>query len=66
MGAFATGFLLYGIALIYGVTGAFHLHTIADYVVAERGNYPMMFYTGILFILIGLSFKVSAFPFQKY
>ena len=64
MGAFATGFLLYGIALIYGVTGAFHLHTIADYVVAERGNYPMMFYTGILFILIGISFKVSAFPFQ--
>jgi NADH-quinone oxidoreductase subunit N len=64
MGAFATGFLLYGIALIYGVTGAFHLHTIADYVAAQNGNYPTMFYTGILFILIGMSFKVSAFPFQ--
>lgn len=64
MGAFASGFLLYGIALIYGVTGAFHLHTIADYVNLNTGNYPMMFYTGILLVLIGLSFKVSAFPFH--
>lgn len=64
MGAFATGFLLYGIALIYGATGAFHLHTIADFVKTCQGNYPPLFYTGIIFLLIGLSFKVSAFPFQ--
>jgi len=64
MGAFATGFLLFGIALIYGVTGAFHLHSIADYVQANNGNYPPMFYAGITLVGIGMLFKVSGFPFH--
>jgi len=64
MGSFATGFLLFGISLIYGVTGSFHLHTISDYVHALNGNYPPMFYAGIVLIGIGLAFKVSGFPFH--
>jgi len=64
MGAFATGFLLFGVALIYGCSGGFHLNTIHDYVVAMNGNFPIMFYAGILMMMIGMAFKVSAVPFH--
>jgi len=64
MGAFATGFLLFGVALIYGCVGSFHLYTIADYVTAMHGTFPKMFYVGVLMMLIGMAFKVSAVPFH--
>jgi len=64
MGAFATGFLLFGVALVYGCVGSFHLYLIHDYVVAMNGNFPTMFYVGILMMMIGMSFKVSAVPFH--
>lgn len=64
MGSFATGFLLMGIALVYGVTGAFHLHTIADYVRTMNGQYPPMFYLGVVLIFCAMAFKVSAAPFH--
>lgn len=64
MGAFATGFLLFGIALIYGVTGAFNLKQIAVFVQSNVNTLPTMFYAGVLFMLIGLAFKVSAAPFH--
>lgn len=64
MGSFATGFLLMGIALIYGATGLFHLHKIAAYAVTNAGSLPGFFYAGILMILVGMAFKVSAVPFH--
>ena len=64
MGSFATGFLLFGIALIYGATGSFHLSKIAAFVVESKGQIPTFFYGGVLMMLIGLSFKVSAAPFH--
>ena len=64
MGAFATGFLLFGIALIYGSTGSFNLNEIKDFVSAHHGSVPSIFYAGVLLMLIGLSFKVSAAPFH--
>lgn len=64
MGAFATGFLLFGIALIYGVTGAFNLKQIAVFVQSNVDTLPVMFYAGVLLMLIGLAFKVSAAPFH--
>ncbi|MEK6615333.1 MAG: NADH-quinone oxidoreductase subunit N [Bacteroidota bacterium] len=76
MGAFATGFLLFGIALLYGFFGTFDLHEIQRNmgVMEEMKNgkvgYPtfehssVLLYGGILFMLIGLSFKVSAVPFH--
>ncbi len=63
MGAFATGFLLFGITLIYGVVGSFNLSQIQHHV-SEVGNLPLMFYAGVVMIMIGLGFKVSAFPFH--
>lgn len=64
MGAFATGFLLFGITLIYGSTGSFDLTEIKNFVTSHQGTVPSIFYAGVLLMLIGLSFKVSAAPFH--
>ena len=63
MGAFATGILLFGITLIYGATGSFKLQKIAEFA-ASDANHNMLFYTGILLIMVGLGFKISAVPFH--
>ncbi len=63
MGAFATGFLLFGIVLIYGATGSFDLGEISA-AVSGSTAIPSIFYGGVLLMLIGLSFKVSAAPFH--
>ena len=64
MGSFATGFLLFGIALIYGVTMSFDLPTIGMFVANHSGSLPKLFYVGMLMMFIGLAFKVSAVPFH--
>jgi len=64
MGAFATGFLLFGITLIYGVTGSFNLGLIQQYTTDHMDQLPVMFYAGVVMIMVGLGFKVSAFPFH--
>ncbi len=64
MGAFASGFLLFGITLIYGVSGSFDLVQIAAYVSKNPGAIPPLFYAGGLLMLVGMSFKVSAAPFH--
>jgi NADH-quinone oxidoreductase subunit N len=64
MGAFSTGFLLFGIALIYGSTGSFNLETIRNWVVQNPHSIDPMFYAGILLIVVGLCFKVGAAPFH--
>lgn len=63
MGAFATGFLLFGITLIYGQTGSFNLQQIAQYF-SSQNETGIMAVAGVLMILIGLSFKISAVPFH--
>jgi NADH-quinone oxidoreductase subunit N len=64
MGSFATGFLLFGMALIYGAAASFNLVKIAEYVqtTSAHGQTPMFVYTGILLMMVGLMFKVSAAP----
>ncbi|MGY4383160.1 NADH-quinone oxidoreductase subunit N [Pedobacter sp. UYP24] len=64
MGAFSTGFLLFGITLIYGATGSFDLHTINQYLVGHYHDISPMFYPGVILLLIGLSFKIGAAPFH--
>ena len=63
MGAFATCFLLFGIALVYGQTASFNLNGIANALSHNTGNKAMI-YTGIFMIMIAMSFKVSAAPFH--
>ncbi len=64
MGAFATGFLLFGIALIYGSTGTFDIYQINIFA-AEHGA-DTMFIMGALLMLCGLAFKVSLAPFHMW
>ncbi|SEL52165.1 NADH-quinone oxidoreductase subunit N [Parapedobacter koreensis] len=64
MGAFSTGFLLFGITLLYGASGSFDLAAIKDYVVANPQGVSPLFYAGILLLIVGLGFKVGAAPFH--
>jgi NADH-quinone oxidoreductase subunit N len=66
LGAFASGFLVYGIALIYGATGTTNLHQIAT-VIGERGltGSPLLL-AGLGLLLVGLGFKMSAVPFHMW
>jgi NADH-quinone oxidoreductase subunit N len=64
MGAFATGFLLYGIALIYGATGSTNLNLISEYLAGQPGEWPAYLIGGGFLLLIGFAFKVGAAPFH--
>ncbi len=64
MGAFSTGFLLFGITLIYGATGSFDLTAIQKYLVDNVHSVSPLFYPGVILIMIGLCFKVGAAPFH--
>jgi len=64
MGAFSTGILLFGIALIYGTTGSFDLIEIGQWTAANQNTIPMIYKVGIIFILVAMAFKVGAVPFH--
>ncbi|WP_231490639.1 NADH-quinone oxidoreductase subunit N [Pedobacter sp. Leaf170] len=64
MGAFSTGFLLFGITLIYGATGSFDLDKIQAYLVDNSKAISPIFYPGVILMMIGLCFKVGAAPFH--
>jgi len=63
MGSFATGILLFGVAMIYGATGSFDIS--AGTILSQAAlPYKIFFYVGIVFTLIGLLFKISGAPFH--
>ncbi len=64
MGSFSTGFLLFGIALIYGATASFDLSEIAAFVKLKSAITNYILICGVLMILVGLLFKVAAAPFH--
>jgi NADH-quinone oxidoreductase subunit N len=65
LGAFATGFLLYGIAMIYGATHTTNLEIIVDKF--NISNYNSLYLTiGLGLLVIGLCFKIAAFPFHQW
>ncbi len=61
LGAFSTGFLLYGMALLYGATGSMYLPEIA-----QAASSSMLFVAGAALLLIGFFFKISAVPFHMW
>ena len=64
MGAFTTGIMLFGMALLYGATGSFTLAGIGNYAANPQSGLSLLLYVGLLMLLIGLLFKVSAAPFH--
>ncbi len=65
LGAFATGFVVYGIALVYGATGATALGGIAAAVAAGTFTKYLLL-IGAALILVGFGFKVAAVPFHMW
>jgi NADH-quinone oxidoreductase subunit N len=65
LGAFATGFLLYGIALVYGATGSTNITAIGETVAAGNANAGLLT-IGIAMLTIGFGFKVAAVPFHMW
>lgn len=61
LGAFSTGFLLYGIALIYGATGQTNLTE-----VAAAAQPTLLFLLGAGLLLVGIFFKIAAVPFHMW
>ncbi len=62
LSALSSGLLLYGCSLIYGFSGSTNFQTISEQIISN--SYGLTF--GIVFILVGLAFKISAVPFHMW
>jgi len=65
LGAFASGFFLYGVALVFGATGSTSLDRIAAAAAAGAGRDPL-FVIGAGLLLVGFGFKISSVPFHMW
>lgn len=65
LGSLASGLLLYGISLVYGYTGTMEYHGLIN-AVRSVDALPMGLVVGIVFILVGLCFKLSIVPFHMW
>ncbi len=81
LGAFASGFLLYGIALTYGATGTMSIEQLLNTIRTDLGvisqsgqgtivlvgqNPNLMLFAGMTLIIVGLAFKISLVPFHQW
>lgn len=64
MGAFASSFILFGIALVYGAIGSFDIQTIIAVAGSKAESLPVWFNIGFVMIAIGLFFKAGVVPFH--
>lgn len=65
LGALASGMLLYGMSMIYGMTGSLDLSTIGKALMGVNTHNPVLI-LGLVFIVSGLAFKFGAVPFQMW
>jgi len=65
LGAFSTGFVIYGVALIYGATGSTNMSAILATLMQSEVNMTLLA-IGTALVLIGLGFKVAAVPFHMW
>jgi NADH-quinone oxidoreductase subunit N len=66
LGAFASAFLLYGIALTYGQVGSTSLAEVRDHVASLGGAFPALLLVALGLMLVGLGFKVALVPFHMW
>ncbi len=64
LGAIASGMLLYGISMLYGVTGSLELAAVATAI--ETSEHTALTVFGLVFVLIGVAFKLGAVPFHMW
>ena len=64
LGALASGFLLYGMSMIYGATGSLEIADIAREASAAHGSKVFVF--GVIFLVVGIGFKFGAVPFHMW
>ncbi len=66
LGALASGILLYGISIFYGITGTLDITTLATSIKAQAASNPVLLAFALTFIVVGLSFKLGAVPFHMW
>lgn len=65
LGALASGFLLYGISMLYGATGSLDMTEVARVIASGAVNKPVLIF-GLVFVVAGLAFKLGAVPFHMW
>lgn len=65
LGAMASGFLLYGMSMMYGATGSLDINEVFKAIASRQVNHQVLVF-GLVFIVAGLAFKVGAAPFHMW
>ena len=65
LGAIASGMLLYGMSMIYGSTGSLNIADVSQAIAQQKESNVVMIF-GLVFMIIGLSFKLGAVPFHMW
>ncbi len=65
LGALASGFLLYGLSMMYGATGSLDISTVFKQVASGQFKYQVLVF-GLVFIVAGLAFKLGVVPFHMW
>jgi NADH-quinone oxidoreductase subunit N len=65
LGAMASGFLLYGMSMLYGATGSLELSEVLKAIASGQVNHQVLVF-GLVFIVSGLAFKIGAVPFHMW
>jgi len=65
LGALASGFLLYGLSMMYGATGTLEIPKVFERIAAGRINDEVLVF-GLVFVVAGLGFKLGAVPFHMW
>jgi NADH-quinone oxidoreductase subunit N len=66
LGSLASGFMLYGISMVYGATGSLELGKIAQMSVAASADKHMILVFGLVFLVAGMAFKLGVVPFHMW
>jgi len=66
LGAIASGMLLYGMSILYGAAGTLDISQISSYLSSTGGDMDVVTALGMVFIIVGLAFKLGAVPFHMW